>query len=107
MTSNSMNLRPTPADLPAELHMLVDAMNVNNSVLSYTPYVGFEITESRRKYHLLNHVLSNGQRSGLFLIDKETLEIRKSLAYGKAGNRVGTVASFLKSYQDANSSFSK
>jgi hypothetical protein len=81
---------------------LVEAMNQNNSQQSFTAYKGVEITETRRKYHLLNHVLTNEQRSGLFLIHIDTLDVHKSLGYGKAGHKIGTVASLLADYTSTN-----
>ena len=87
-----------------EIGALVQAMNLNNSLQRHTPYMGVEITESRTKYHLLNHVLTNGQRSGLFLIDKTTGDVYKSPAYGKAGRKIGTVASLTEEYRKANQS---
>jgi len=87
-----------------EITTLVEAMNANNALRQDTPYAGYEITETRRKYHLLNSVLTNGQRSGLFLIDVNTNEVYKSVAYGKVGKKVGTVASLLTVYQTATTS---
>lgn len=84
-----------------EVDDLIVAMNENNSRHS-TPYAGYEITESRKKYHLLNSVLTNGQRSGVFLIDKGTHDVYQSAAYGKAGRKIGTVARLLAQYQGAN-----
>ncbi len=80
---------------------LVQVMNEHNSKLKFTPYLGVEITESRRKYHLLNNVLSNGQRSGLYLIDKVTHDVYKSKGYGVAGKCVGTVESVTEFYRKA------
>jgi hypothetical protein len=71
-------------NLPAAVTSLLAAMNANNAKHS-TPYVGYEVTEARRKYFLLNSVLTNGQRSGVFLIDRKTLLVYASKAYGKAG----------------------
>jgi hypothetical protein len=87
-----------------EVDTLVRVMNENIGQQSWTPYAGVEITETRKKYHLLNHVLTNGQRSGVFAIDKNTHDVYKIRAYGQAGNKVGTVASLIEEYTRANAS---
>lgn len=81
-----------------EVTALVTAMNENNAAAKSSPYLGFEITETRRKYHLLNSILSNQQRSAVFMIDKVSLVVFKADGYGKAGRRVGTVASITNEY---------
>lgn len=82
---------------------LLALMTENNARKLFTPYVGFEISETRRKYHLLNQVMSNSQRSGLYLIDVEDHTVYQSVGYGKTnGRRVGTVASLIRNYTDAN-----
>jgi hypothetical protein len=103
--SNEMknNFGPVDAESKKNLQALLDAMNQNNAESRFTSYSGFEVTETRRKYHLLNHVLTNGQRSGLFLIDVKTHVVYKSVAYGKTNGRtIGTVASLLRDYTEAN-----
>lgn len=84
-----------------EVQLLVDAMNENNAHQKSTPYRGYEITETRRKYHLLNSILTNGQRSAVFMIDRKTLFVRKADGYGKAGRLVGTVANITDQYISA------
>lgn len=84
----------------AEVTRLVEAMNALNQRLPYTPYKGYEITETRKKYHLLNSILSNEQRSGVMLIDRQTHFIYKSVGYGKAGRFIGTVESLTKHYNE-------
>jgi hypothetical protein len=103
MNNNEMRLHL--CGINPEITALLAAMNENNSHANFTSYSGFEITETRRKYHLLNSILSNGQRSGLFLIDKNTLVVYKSVAYGKAGRQVGTVASLTAQYVAGNASY--
>ena len=87
-----------------EVSLLVDVMNENNSLQKHTPYRGYEITETRRKYYLLNSILTNGQRSAFFMIDRETLMVRKSDGYGKAGRMAGTVAGITEEYIKASAS---
>jgi len=81
-----------------ELQALLDAMNASNANSFSPAYGGYEITETRRRYHLLNAILTNRQRSGVFLIDIKTNEVFKSKSYGKAGRFVGTVASITAAY---------
>ncbi len=81
-----------------EVALLVDAMNENNALDKHSPYLGYEITETRRKYHLLNAILSNGQRSAVFMIDRQSLHVRKADGYGKAGRLAGTVAGITEKY---------
>jgi len=89
-----------PVHVPGPVSELVQVMNENNAQ-HHTPYRGYEITESRKKYHLLNSILSNGQRSAVFMIDKNTLEVFKADGYGKRGRRVGTVQSIINEYKGA------
>jgi len=99
----SINLRP---DLDTDIRTLVAAMNENAATGKSSSHVGFEVTESRRKYHLLNAVLSNGQRSGLFLIDRNTHVIYQSIGYGKTNGRpLGTVASMTVAYKAATATY--
>lgn len=94
----TMTLTNIP-NLPAAVIGLLAAMNANNAKHS-TPYVGYEVTEARRKYFLLNSVLTNGQRSGVFLIDRNTLTVYASKAYGKAGRIVGSSESLTMHYNN-------
>jgi hypothetical protein len=84
-TTPPTNSKETPAKLAAFVQKLND--NVQ------WPYAGYEVTETRRKYHLLNHVLGNDQRGGLYLIDRNTLEVYQSKGYGQAGRYLGTLES--------------
>lgn len=87
------------ADINADVLALVDAMNSANQTLQYTPYKGYEITETRRKFHLLNSILSNEQRSGVMLIDRETGYVYKSAGYGKRGAFAGNLESVTQFYK--------
>lgn len=102
-TNITLNLRP---DLDTDIRNLVVAMNENAATGKPSAAVGFEVTESRRKYHLLNTVLSNGQRSGLFLIDRNTHVVYQSTGYGKTnGRQIGTVASLTATYKAATATY--
>lgn len=87
-------------NLPAAVIALLVAMNANNATAKHTPYVGYEVTEARRKYFMLNSVLTNGQRSGVFLIDRNTLTVYASKAYGKAGRIMGSTESLTMHYNN-------
>jgi hypothetical protein len=87
-------------NLPAAIIALLAAMNANNATVNHTPYVGYEVTEARRKYFMLNSVLTNGQRSGVFLIDRNSLTVFASKAYGKAGRVVSSVEALTTHYKN-------
>jgi hypothetical protein len=97
-------------EIPSEVILLVAAMNLNNAYAngasSYgTAYAGYEITEVRTKYFLLNSVLTNGQRSGVFLIDRKTLDVFHSRAYGKAGRKIDAIHGIIADYNRATASY--
>jgi CRISPR/Cas system CSM-associated protein Csm5 (group 7 of RAMP superfamily) len=90
-------------NMDSDIRDLIAEMNHNNAIRQYTPYSGFEITETRRKYHLLNKILSNQQRSAMYMIEIATNKVFKANGYGRADRRsVGTVQSLTKEYQTAN-----
>jgi hypothetical protein len=90
----------------ANLQALLDAMNQNLSVRDdeNNPYKCVQITETRRKYHLLDYNTKNGQTTACFLIDIATEIVYKADGYGRKGRRVGTVASITADYLQANRS---
>jgi hypothetical protein len=84
---------------------LVDLMNTNNALGTSTPYAGYQVTDVRRKFTLLDRVLTNGQVSACFMIDLATGFVYHADGYGKRGRMAGTLDSVKASYVKANASY--
>lgn len=77
-----------------QINELVDAMNANQKAGRDrgvpSPYQGVELTELRRKYALVNYVMTNGQRTACFLVDQDW-NVYQAKAYGVRGRFVGSL----------------